>query len=141
MIFKIGPLFRLIFALITSLWCSIAFFSETKANVTFISDFQREEQVDCHEGWARCMAEEPQSVLGGSLRTVSLSRICGSRTSRLQPSQAGISGSNDGRYSCSYSFNHLKTLCQYLCLEHYKFLQSAASRRLYYVIALRHILC
>ena len=84
MVFKTGPLFRLIFALITSLWCSIAFFSETKAIVTFISDFQKEEQVDCHEGWARCMAEEPQSVLGFSLRTVSLSRICGSRTSRLR---------------------------------------------------------
>ena len=139
--FKTSPFFRLIFALIVFLWCQIAFFSEIKANVTFIADSQREEQVGCHEERARCMAEEPQSVLGFSLRTVSLSRICGSRTSRLQPSHAGNSGSNDGRCSCSYSFNHLKNLCQHLCLEHYKFLQSAASRRLYYVVALRHILC
>ena len=141
MVFKTGPLFRLIFALITSLWCSIAFFSETKANVTFISDFQREEQVDCHEGWARCMAEEPQSVFGGSLRTASSLRLCSSRTSRLLPSHTGNSGSNYGRYSSLYSFNCFKILCQYFCLEHYTFLQSAASRRLYYVIALRHILC
>ena len=131
-------LLRLI--LVISLWCQfLGFGLDAKAKASIIEESSREEQVSSYDGRIRCMAEEPQDFFVFSPRTP-FSRFGNSRPSRLLSTNTGRSGFQSGCCSFSSSFNHLKFFCHHFCLA-YKQKVSAASQRLYYVIALRRLLC
>ena len=131
--------FRLI--LLALLCCQLwGFVTEAKACSITIDDSSHKEQISSYDGRIRDVAEEPQIFMFSLFRGES-ERVSGSRPTRLLPTNTGRSGSQSGRGFYSNSFNHLKFFHQHFCQEHYRLQLSAASRRLYYVIALRRLLC
>lgn len=90
----------------------------------------------------RLWGEEPQSPLSDSMRKPPSShRIVSTRTSRLLPTQGGKSGHSSDRWANGHSSNLLNHLPSLLCQSPLWLGIVAPSPRLYYVIALRRLLC
>lgn len=138
---KRRPIF-LLRVLMVALLCSQAPFSvlESKALTISADGLAREEQVSSSDGRMCLMADEPQSPACLFARGSS-SRLGSSRPFRLLPTHGGRPVSHSGRSSLSSSYNHLLAIPRHVSLSHYCARLSAASRRLYYVIAMRRLLC
>jgi len=101
---------------------------------------QDEQQISRHDGLSILMAEEPEVPTSILRNPPSSHRIAASRSFRLLPTHGGKPGQHYGRYAGRYSSNPLIALsqplqfCQRVC-------RADASPRLYYVIALRRLLC
>ena len=128
--------------LVTTLLCGILGFGMCAKAQASVSDGQKSEaQIKQSEGWLRQVAEEPQSLGGTSLRTVPLShRVASSRLTRLLPTHGGKPMSHNGRGARGESFNSLLHPSWLACC-HCRLGMPAPSPRLYYVIALRRLLC
>lgn len=102
----------------------------------------KKECVTKHDGLQRCMMRERQMSLAGTVISAKTGqRIGSSRTFRVHPSNGGKPGRSFGHWSDGYSFQHSKF---FALLRHRIYCDSrvgAASPRLYYVIALRRLLC
>ena len=101
-----------------------------------------QEQIQQSDGWLRQVAEEPQSPAESALRTAPSShRVASSRPNRLLPTQGGRSSHHHGRWASGSLFH----LYKYPPLRHdddfVRLHRASASPRLYYVIALRRLLC
>lgn len=109
----------------------------------FVGNEQKsEEQIRQFDGWLRQMAEEPQSPVEAALRTApSSTRLASSRPTRLLPTHGGRTGQHHGRGG-SDGCGSLQTspkggYAKSSCAPGWAF----SSPRLYYVIALRRLLC
>ncbi len=100
-----------------------------------------EEQIQRYDGFINHMAEEPQAPVGTALRSLPSShRVGSSRPSRIIPTHGGKPTQHPGRWAkndCSNLLNGFALLSYRL----YGSRALAASQRLYYVIALRRLLC
>lgn len=101
-----------------------------------------DEQVQRYDGFLNHAAEEPQAPVGAALRSVPSShRVGSSRPTRLLPTHGGKPTYHFGRWAK----NEWSNLSNAFFLFSYKNVCSsramAASQRLYYVIALRRLLC
>lgn len=135
-------LFLVRLLIVVSLFCQFALLgADCKAKAVVLDDFQKKElQINGCDGCARSMAEEPQDIFSLSARAFS-SRLGSCRLSRTLPIHSGASGSLFGHGHSIESFFHLIFVRYHFGWEHYSVRLSAASRKLYYVIALRRILC
>lgn len=101
-----------------------------------------EEQIKQSDGWLRQVAEEPQSPVESTLRTAPSShRVASSRPTRLLPTHGGRLGHHHARWSSDGLFNLYK---YQFCSQCYSFVclhKISPSPCLYYVIALRRLLC
>lgn len=99
-------------------------------------------QICANDGWLKQVAEEPQGPIGASLQDASSShRLASSRPSRQLPTHGGRTGHHHGRLVADGLSNLYKYhLCWQRCsIVNFQILSS--SPRLYYVIALRRLLC
>ena len=100
-----------------------------------------EEQIRQSDGWLRQVAEEPQSPVESALRTAPSShRIVSSRPTRLLPTHGGRPTHHHGRGSSDGLLKFYKYQPQQ-CYGFVSLPWTFASPRLYYVIALRRLLC
>ena len=101
----------------------------------------KEEQIQRYDGFINHMAEEPQTPVGAALRSLPSShRVGSSRPSRIIPTHGGKPTHHFGRWTN----NEWSNLFNGFALLSYRLHGSrtlAASQRLYYVIALRRLLC
>ena len=101
-----------------------------------------QEQIRQNDGWLRQVAEEPQSPVESSLRSAPSShRVASTRSSRLLPTHGGRPGQHHGRGGSD-------GCCPLQTFPGGGFAKSShnpgrvsSSPRLYYVIALRRLLC
>lgn len=100
-----------------------------------------EEQVSQSYGWLKQVAEEPQSPVTTALRTSSSpNRIISSRSFRLLPTHGGRPD-HHGRWTINgYCPLHISPR-GYFSKSSYALGRVSSSPRLYYVIALRRLLC
>ena len=103
---------------------------------------ENEEQIKQSEGYVKDVAEEPRCpvevvFLSGS----SSSRLATSRPPRLLPTYGGKPGKFHGRWAADGLSNPYKHLLLQKCWSHILLRTSVAPPRLYYVIALRRLLC
>ena len=100
-----------------------------------------EEQIQRYDDFLNHVAEEPQAPIGTALRSLPSShRIGSSRPSRIIPTHGGKPTQHAGRWAKTEWSNLLNGFA----LLSYRIHGSramAASQRLYYVIALRRLLC
>ena len=130
-------------SLIAALLCGILGSSiGIKAQGAAADSPHEEEQLRCNDGWQLHMAEEPQGPLGTVMRSSPSShRIASNRPIRLRPTHGGKPDHQYGRWAKTKPFHFSKYTSLYLLRSHVGFLAGAASQRLYYVIALRRLLC
>lgn len=108
----------------------------------FVGNEQKnEEQIKQFDGWLRQIAEEPQSPVEAALRTApSSTRLASSRPTRLLPTHSGRTN-HHGRWvadRCGF----LQTLPREgITKSLHASGRAFSSPRLYYVIALRRLLC
>lgn len=103
---------------------------------------ERGEQVRQNDGWLRQVAEEPQNLGGTAFRNVpSSQRVVSSRPTRLLPTHGGKPTNHGGRGSRGESLNPLAFPYLLAACGQSPRRTAAASPRLYYVIALRRLLC
>ena len=101
-----------------------------------------EEQIKQNNGWLRQVAEEPQSPVESALRTAPSShRVASSRPTRLLPTHGGRPGHHHARWSTNGLFNLYKYQSCLQCYSSVSLHRISSSPRLYYVIALRRLLC
>ena len=99
-----------------------------------------EEQIRQSDGWVKQVAEEPQGPIESVLRSASSShRVASSRPTRLLPTHGGKPGQH--HWVASGLFNLFKYAHLQLCRDFDCRRVVAAPPRLYYVIALRRLLC
>ena len=107
----------------------------------FDNGTRNEELTAQSDGWLRQVAEEPQSLGGTTLRTMpSSQRVVSSQTTRLLSTHGGKPTNHGGRWTREESSNLLITPSLLSC-RHCSQGMRTASPRLYYVIALRRLLC
>ena len=131
------------FLLVIALICNL--FGSGKGTMADGMVYERpdnEEQIQCYDGFFNHVAEEPQAPVGTALRSVPSShRVGSSRPTRLLPTHGGKPTHHSGRWAR----NGWSNLFNRSVLLLYKSLNGscamAASQRLYYVIALRRLLC
>lgn len=100
-----------------------------------------EEQITQNDGHLMPMAEEPQSPFEVVFRSApSSNRIASSRPTRLLPTHGGKPGKHNGRWTEDEVHNPFNCLTQQLCRK-LRLSTIATPPRLYYVIALRRLLC
>lgn len=100
------------------------------------------QQIKQGDGWLRQVVEEPQSPVESVLRTAPSShRITSSRPTRLLPTHSGRSNQHHGRWSADGLFNLYKYQSCWQCYSLVSLHRISSSPRLYYVIALRRLLC
>ena len=131
------------FFLIATLLCGfLGSANGVMAHGAVCSGEKDEEQVGQYDGWVKQVAEEPQSPVEASLRSIPSShRVASSRPVRLLPTHGGRPGHHFGQWTA----DGLLKPCKYFALQ----LRSNIVRqcavvglsRLYYVIALRRLLC
>ena len=115
---------------------------EVKAQTTMHDRTDHKEQVCRHSDLLHNMAEEPRRPIGSSLTSSLPShRVASHRTVRLLPTHGSKPSNKSGRWA-TVSLSNLQKyvpicLCRLLDASGMGF----ASPRLYYVIALRRILC
>ena len=101
-----------------------------------------EEQIRQNNGWLRQVAEEPQSPVESALRSAPSShRVASSRPTRLLPTHGGRPGQHHARWSADGLLNPYKYLPCCQCYGLVSLHRAYSSPRLYYVIALRRLLC
>ena len=101
-----------------------------------------EAQVKANDGWLKQMAEEPQSPVESVLRTTSSSnRVISSRPSRLLPTHGGRIGHHGGRWASNGCSPLQTSLKRGFTQSTFTPGRGSSSPRLYYVIALRRLLC
>jgi len=101
-----------------------------------------EEQIKQSDGWLRQVAEEPQSPVESTLRTAPSShRVASSRPTRLLPTRGGRTGQHHGRGGSDGLLNPYRYLPCWQCYGLVSLQKVYSSPRLYYVIALRRLLC
>ena len=101
-----------------------------------------EEQVSRNDGLYHQMADEPRSPVEAGLRQAPSShRLASSRPSRLLPTHGGKPGKHPGRWSSDGSSNPFKYAQRQWCRTLLWYRTIVPSPRLYYVIALRRLLC
>lgn len=100
-----------------------------------------EEQVQRYDDFFYHLAEEPQAPVGSFLRSMSSPRVGSSRPSRLLPNQGGKPTHHSGRWVNKKWSNFSNGFILLLCKSLNASRTTAASQRLYYVIALRRLLC
>ena len=100
------------------------------------------EQVRQFDGWLKQVAEEPQIPVTTAIQTsTSPNRVVSSRSSRLLPTQGGRPGHHHGRWTANgYGLLSTSPRGEFAKSSHAPGWTSA-SPRLYYVIALRRLLC
>lgn len=104
--------------------------------------WEHEVQIRQSEGWLRHVAEEPQVFAVTVLRTAPSShRVVSSRPTRLLPHHGGKPTNHGGRWAKDKSFNLRFYPFLLSCRRHCWHRMTATSPRLYYVIALRRLLC
>ena len=100
-----------------------------------------EGQIKQNDGYLRPLAEEPQSPVEIALRSVPSShRIANSCPTRLLPTHSGTN-KHHGRWATNEVFKPFKISVLQLCSSLDGLCTVAAPPRLYYVIALRRLLC
>ena len=113
-----------------------------RAQGIVVGNQKSEEQIRQNDGWLRQVAEEPQSPVESLLRTApSPNRVFSSRPTRLLPTHGGRLGQHHGRWSADGLLNHYKYLPCCQCYGLVSLYRASSSPRLYYVIALRRLLC
>ena len=115
---------------------------QIKADGLLFERPNNEEQIQCHDDFVNHMAEEPQAPLGVAFRSVPSShRVTSSRPTRLLPTHGGKPTSHSGRWAKNEWSNLSNGFALLLCKSLNSSRTMAASQRLYYVIALRRLLC
>jgi hypothetical protein len=130
--------------LVTTLLCGFlsSRIGDKMQGLSACDEQKSEEQIRQSDGWLRQVAEEPQNVADPVLRTVPLShRVVSSRLTRLLPTHGGKPTNHSGRWSKGNSFNLRLSPFQLSCRHHCWRRSTGSSPRLYYVIALRRLLC
>lgn len=113
-----------------------------KAQRVVGNEEKNEEQIRQNNGWLRQVAEEPQSPVESALRSAPSShRVASSRPTRLLPTHGGRPGQHHGRWSADGLFNLYKYQSCWQCYSFVSLHRISSSPRLYYVIALRRLLC
>lgn len=131
------------FFIISALLCGLLGFGiGVKAQVIAHDEQKNEEQIQEADGFLRQVAEEPQSPVEAAFRSAPSShRVASSRSSRVQTTHGGRTNHTHGRVLADV----LSYLHKYLPLgdvsSKSSSAQAFASPRLYYVIALRRLLC
>lgn len=131
------------FFTIVALLCGLLGFGiGVKAQAVCHDEQKNEEQIQEADGFLRQVAEEPQSPVRLSLCSRhSSNRVASSRSSRVQTTHGGRTNHTHGRVLTDV----LSYLYRYLPLDDVSSKLSSAwafaSPRLYYVIALRRLLC
>ena len=120
----------------------LGFRNEVGAQNLVDSRQKSEEQIRQNVGWVKHAAKEPMSPVEAALRPVTSShRVGSSRPTRLLPTH----GSKQGQHHGKGGFNGFLTSTNHLLLRQCCAFDGlhmvSASPRLYYVIALRRILC
>ena len=101
-----------------------------------------EEQMKQNDRRQRFADEVPLCPMGAALRSMPSShRVASSRSARLLPTFGGKPGQQNGHGAANGLSNLLKHVFLQLCRDARRPRIDAASPRLYYVIALRRILC
>ena len=116
---------------------------DTKAQGMAVKDEQKsEEQIKQHDGYLKYVAEEPQSPVEVAFRSVSSShRVASSRPTRLLPTHGGKPSKHHGRWAGDEVFKPFNCPIRQRCYSVDRLCTVAAPSRLYYVIALRRLLC
>lgn len=116
---------------------------DVRAQSTTAKDEQKsEEQIKQHDGYLKHVAEEPQSPVEVAFRSVSSShRVASSRPTRLLPTHGGKPSKHHGRWAGDEVFKPFKCTIQQWCGSLDRLCTVVAPSRLYYVIALRRLLC
>ena len=113
-----------------------------KAQELIHDRFNDEEQITKSDDFLKPMAEEPQSPVEAVSRVAPSShRIATIRSSRLLPTYSGKLGKNYGQWSTNEINNPFKNTTLQLCRSLNRLRIIATPPRLYYVIALRRLLC
>ena len=109
----------------------------------FVGNEQKnEEQIRQFDGWLRQMAEEPQSPVEAALRTApSSTRLASSRPTRLLPTHSGRASHHHGRWVSNRCGPLPTSPMGGFAKSLHAFGRAFSSPRLYYVIALRRLLC
>lgn len=130
------------FCLIAALLCGLLGSKMGVREEGFVGNEQKSEQIKQFDGWLRGMAEEPQSPVGSLLRTNSSSnRVISSRPSRLLPTHGGRTGQHHGRGLADGYCPLQISLRRGFSISSLALGRVSSSPRLYYVIALRRLLC
>ena len=131
------------FLLFIALMCNILGSAKTtKADGYILGKPDNEEQIQRYDGFTNHMAEEPQAPIGAALRSMPSShRVASSRPTRLLPTHGGKPANHAGRWAKAGWSNPLNSLSLLSCGAVGSSRAMAASQRLYYVIALRRLLC
>ncbi len=130
--------------LVATLLCDfLGSIQDTKAQGMAARDEQKsEEQIKQHDGYLKHVAEEPQSPVEVAFRSASSShRVASSRPTRLLPTHGGKPGKHHGRWAGNEVYKPFKCTIQQWCGCLDRQCTVAAPSRLYYVIALRRLLC
>lgn len=116
---------------------------DTKAQGTTTKDGQKsEEQIKQHDGYLKHVAEEPQSPVEVAFRSASSShRVASSRPTRLLPTHGGKPSKHHGRWAKDDVCKPFNCPIRQRCYSVDRLCTVAAPSRLYYVIALRRLLC
>ena len=103
---------------------------------------ENEEQIKQSNGYVKDVAEEPRYPVDVVFRSASSSsRLASTRPPRLLPTHGGKPGKYFGRWATDGLSNLYKHLLLQKCWSHIQLRTSVSSPRLYYVIALRRLLC
>ena len=102
----------------------------------------KEEQVTAYDGLTKGVMEEPEGQYSSPLlRSQPQQRVGSSRSSRVMPTHGGKPGRNIGGWNNHHSYNPLNFTHLAQSELTTRSAEGVASPRLYYVIALRRILC
>ena len=116
---------------------------DVRAQGTTTKDEQKsEEQIKQHDGYLKPVAEEPQSLVEVAFRSAPSShRVASSRPTRLLPTHGGKPGKYQGRWAGDNIYKPFNCAIRQQCYSVDRLCTVAAPSRLYYVIALRRLLC
>ena len=130
--------------LVAALLCDFLGFADgVRAQGIAVSGEQKsEEQIKQNDGYLKPVAEEPQSPVEVVLRSApSSSRIASNRPTRLLPTHGGKPGKYHGRWAAAEVYKPFNCALLQPCRGLYRLSIVATPPRLYYVIALRRLLC
>ena len=130
--------------LVAALLCDFLGFADgVKAQGIAVTDEQTsEEQIKQSDGYLKAVAEEPQSPVEVVFRSApSSSRIASNRPTRLLPTHGGKPGKHHGRWAADEVYKPFNCSLLQPCRGLYRLSTVVTPPRLYYVIALRRLLC
>ena len=107
-----------------------------------VDKHQKDEQITTNDGLVKGVMEEPEGQYSSPLlRSQPQQRVGSSRSSRVIPTHGGKPGRNIGTWNNHYSYSPFNYIHLALSEFETRGAEGVASPRLYYVIALRRILC